>query len=379
MSDWSDIADGWRSQRTDRLRRRELDLADFAALAEAGWYDCVVPTDRGGRWDGVAASTRPIAEAIRTLAAGDPSPTLVAAMHPAVVGFWVANAHCDDPAFVEQLDAVLASAARGERWGTITSEPGSGGDVLRTTTAATPVPDATGPLPGRVYELSGTKHFGSGTGTCHYMFTTAVPEGEREPAAFVIDTTPLVDGGTLDGFEITAPWDGMGMTATQSHGARLDHCRAIRVEWPGALSEMVLANSPLSLAVFSGAVLGILDEAWRTARDRLHPHRESMRPYEQVEWSRITNEYWLAKQAFDGMLRSIEHDHPIVRLQSAVHAKVAMAELAESMMTRVGRVVGGGTFSERSPFASWFEDVRALGFLRPPWGLAFDGLFPLSW
>ena len=40
--------------------------------------------------------------------------------------------------------------------------------------------------------------------------------------------------------------------------------------------------------------------------------------------------------------------------------------------------IGGGTFSRRSPFASWFEDVRALGFLRPPWGLAYDALFGMS-
>jgi hypothetical protein len=41
-------------------------------------------------------------------------------------------------------------------------------------------------------------------------------------------------------------------------------------------------------------------------------------------------------------------------------------------------VLGGGTFSQRSPFAHWFEDVRALGFLRPPWGLAYDQLFATS-
>ncbi len=34
----------------------------------------------------------------------------------------------------------------------------------------------------------------------------------------------------------------------------------------------------------------------------------------------------------------------------------------------------GSAFSERSPFADWYEDVRALGYLRPPWALAFDQL-----
>jgi hypothetical protein len=54
--------------------------------------------------------------------------------------------------------------------------------------------------------------------------------------------------------------------------------------------------------------------------------------------------------------------------------KVAIAELAESCLRRICRVMGGGTFGRRSPFGHWFEDVRALGFLRPPWGLAYDNL-----
>jgi len=62
----------------------------------------------------------------------------------------------------------------------------------------------------------------------------------------------------------------------------------------------------------------------------------------------------------------------------AVRAKQAVAELAEQTLMRLTRVLGGGTFSQRSPFAHWFEDVRALGFLRPPWGLAYDTLFATS-
>jgi hypothetical protein len=38
-------------------------------------------------------------------------------------------------------------------------------------------------------------------------------------------------------------------------------------------------------------------------------------------------------------------------------------------------VIGGGTFSRSLPFGYWYEDVRSLGFLRPPWGLAYDQLF----
>jgi hypothetical protein len=41
-------------------------------------------------------------------------------------------------------------------------------------------------------------------------------------------------------------------------------------------------------------------------------------------------------------------------------------------------VVGGGSFSRSSPFGRFAEDVRALGFLRPPWGLVHDQLFAAS-
>ena len=63
----------------------------------------------------------------------------------------------------------------------------------------------------------------------------------------------------------------------------------------------------------------------------------------------------------------------------ALRGKTAVAELAESALTRICKVIGGGTFSRQSPFGCWFEDVRALGFLRPPWALAYDQVFGTSW
>ena len=63
---------------------------------------------------------------------------------------------------------------------------------------------------------------------------------------------------------------------------------------------------------------------------------------------------------------------------AALLAKEGVAELAEAALGRLARVIGGGAYSRRSPFAHWYEDVRALGFLRPPWGLAYDSLFGLS-
>jgi hypothetical protein len=103
-----------------------------------------------------------------------------------------------------------------------------------------------------------------------------------------------------------------------------------------------------------------------------------MRPYEQVEWARATTDHWLAIQAYEGMLRAAESGDRDAALVAGLRGKTSVAELAEATLQRVARVVGGGTFSASSPFSAWFEDVRALGFLRPPWGLAFDGLIAAS-
>jgi hypothetical protein len=41
-------------------------------------------------------------------------------------------------------------------------------------------------------------------------------------------------------------------------------------------------------------------------------------------------------------------------------------------MTRLCRIFGGATFARSSPFGHWAQDVRTLGFLRPPWSLSYD-------
>jgi alkylation response protein AidB-like acyl-CoA dehydrogenase len=373
-----EIADSWRSERTERQIRRYLDPADFDRLRDVGVLSAPVPEAMGGLWRSVAESTRPLCRLLRTLAAADPSVALVSSMHPSVIGFWLAPAGASNASWVEQRDAVLASARDGAQWGTITSEPGSGGDIGRTKATATPSgPQGGSVLPGGTYRVSGDKHFGSGSGVTSFMITTAVPDGEAEPTIFVLDTRDRAwDGST--GLRLLAEWDGMGMAATQSHAMRLEDCPATRMAWDGRLEDVTLAAAPLVSSLFTAVVLGVLDEAIGTAKQQLAPKVESLRPYERVEWSRAELDYWLAVQAFEGALRAVESGDHARALHATLRAKQGVAELAEGSLSRLVRVIGGGTFSRRSPFSAWFEDVRALGFLRPPWGLAYDGLFLTS-
>ena len=357
-------------ERQSRQLRCELDPVDFERLRAAGFLLTGVPVEQGGVWETAARGARPVAELLRTLAHGDASVALVSAMHPAVLGFWLATPRPHDRAWAEQRQYVAETARDGAWWGTITSEPGSGGDIANTRAVARPSDAGAG------YRLSGQKHFGSGSGITSYMLTSGLPVGETAPDFFFLDVRGRPWDGSA-GMTLLAPWNGHGMPATQSHAFQFEDFPATRFAWPGHLGEIQAANGGFVAACFTAVIVGIVEVALETARAQLARRRTSMRAYEQIEWSRAELEGWLIQQAYEGLLRSVEAGGgtPV----GALRGKIAVAELAESALARICKVLGGGTFARQSPFGCWFEDVRALGFLRPPWGLAYDSLFEASW
>jgi alkylation response protein AidB-like acyl-CoA dehydrogenase len=292
---------------------------------------------------------------------------LVASMHPAVLSFWLALPEVPAPdteAWAHQREEVFETVVEGSWWGTITSEPGSGGDVANSR-ATTRIADGQ-------HRLHGQKHFGSGSGVTSYMITTAVPEGEDEPDWFFLRVNGVPWDGTA-GARLVAPWDGHGMVATQSHAMAFDGFPVQRLAWPAHLEEVIGAAAPFVGSAFTAVIVGIVDVAVETARSQLAAQRDEMRAFERVEWARAERDGWAVDQLYDAMLRAVESGAPA--RGAVIRAKTAIAELAESTLQRICRVIGGGTFARQSPFGHWFEDVRALGFLRPPWALAYDGLF----
>ncbi len=366
------LAAGFAADRHDRQRRRELDPADFEALAAAGFLLSGVPVASGGLFEDIARSTRPTAEMVRALARGDSSVALVASMHPAVLSFWMASPQAPESCRVgwaEQRDRLATLARDGAWFGTITSEPGSGGDLAATRAIARRGPDGG-------WALSGQKHFGSGSGVTSFMLTAARPEGEAEPDWFYLDVRGVPWDGS-SGMTLTAPWDGHGMTATQSHGMLFEEFPAQRVAWPGNWRGISGAAGPFVGVLFTAVVVGIVEEAMATAAAQLAKRSDSLGPYERVEWVRAEQEAWLLRQAYEGMLRAVETE--AAPLRSVLLGKTACGGLAEECLRRITRILGGGTFARHSPFGFWFEDVRALGFLRPPWPLAYDALIASAW
>jgi alkylation response protein AidB-like acyl-CoA dehydrogenase len=367
------VVESWRPQCAERLQRTTLDPADFAQLAEAGFTRAVVPVAMNGAWEGVESSVRPIAEMLRCIAGVDPSVALVAAMHPSVLLNWSAfdaAALPDvDGAWQEQRAVVFGHALEGHWWGTITSEPGSGGDIAATRATAR-LDSERGP---GCYLLTGDKHFGSGSGVTSFMITTARRSDTDEVGSFFIDQRNRPWDATA-GCEMIKAWDGFGMSATQSHAFRFVDCPATAFVDSGHRVEVRAAATGSAIVYFIAAVLGVVDAALAEAKTKLGPKRDELRPFEAVEWTRAVSEGWLMAAAYEGALRSIERHEDA--LQATFIAKLTGAELADACLERLCRIVGGGTFSRSSPFGRWRQDVRALGFLRPPWALLTDLLRP---
>lgn len=357
------LAETWAPQRAERQRRRNLDRADFDALRDAGYLLCAVPSDLGGLWRSVPESTRFISELLRTLARTDPSAALVAAMHPAVLQPYAAAVDEAVPGWLEQRRWIYQTVLDGAQWGTIVSEPGSGGNSLLSKAELSV--DAQGRD-----VLSGRKHFGSGSGVTSYMITNGITEGATGPSTLFLDVRDVPwDGST--GMKLFAEWDGHGMAATQSHSFMFENFPVIK-----CLLTTSFPSSGFIATVFSSVVLGVAEAAMTTAREELGRKRDSATHYTRSEWSQAELEEWQLHQCYEGMLRECEGAGSAFRL---LQGKTAMAQLAESLTLRLTRIMGGSTFGRGSPYGFYFEDVRALGFLRPPWVLAFDNLWAMSW
>jgi alkylation response protein AidB-like acyl-CoA dehydrogenase len=367
----SALAREWAGARPERQRRRELNPADFEAIRQAGFHLACLPTEEGGFWENRARSTALICDLLRILASADSSVALVCAMHPAVLVAtrWLDRATAPDryrSEWEEQRTWAFGSVRAGAWWGTIQSEPGTGGDLRKTRAIARSVS-------GLEYHLSGDKHFGTGSGIASYMITTGLPEGQAEPDVFFMDMRGIAWDGS-SGVRLLAPWDGQGMTATQSHSMRFEDFPMRRLAWPSTSRRS--ASEGVGGAFFAAVVVGIVETAFETARSYIASRRSKLGAYEQVEWSRAGVDAWLVQQAYAGLLRAVEVEDDLQRTGRL--AKLAIAELAESTLRRICRVVGGGSYSRQSPFGYWFEDVRALGFLRPPWALAHESLVELD-
>ena len=179
---------------------------------------------------------------------------------------------------------------------------------------------------------------------------------------------------------LKAPWRGHGMRSTNSHAFEFQDFPATRVAWPGHREELMAANGGLGGMAFASVTASIVEAAMVYSRERLQgsiSRGSDVRAFQRVEWSLAEQEAWLIDQAWEGVVRTF--DQGTQNRRTVLLAKTTIARLAESVLNRLCKLSGGSAYTWYSPLGAWYEDVRALGYLRPPWALAFDQLYQASW
>lgn len=346
----------WSPDRAMRMARTELDSRDFADLAAAGLTLTGVPVSHGGLWLDAAQSAAPVASLLRKLAGVDPSLALVVSMHPTILLLWEAGPDAAGPdGWKDQRDKVFDDAKAGHWFGTIASEPGIGGDIFATRSTAGLQSDGT-------WRMSGDKFMGSGSGITSFMMTLACPQGEDRPDVFLLDMRDLAWDGS-QGLKMVRAWDGIGMAATQSHAFRFDDVLVERHGLQGHILDLFPTIAPVIGFIFSAVIMGILDAAAAEAKTSLGKRAERLSTFEQSSWIEADLQIWQAQQVFEGMSRSLGSDSAG---PDVLRGKLAIADLSEKALGSLCHALGGSSLSRSSPFGQWMQDVRALGFLRPP-------------
>ena len=355
----------WSPDRSSRMARVALEKTDFDDLAAAGLTLTGVPVSHEGLWLDSVQSAAQVARMLRKLAGLDPSLALVASMHSTVLLLWLVDPTDAVPGgWKEQRDSVFDDARSGHWFGTIASEPGIGGDIFATRSTASLQPDGS-------WRMSGDKFMGSGSGITSFMMTIACPEGEVRPDIFLLDMRDLLWDGS-QGLKMVRAWDGIGMAATQSHAFRFDNVQVKRHGLQGKVLDLFPTISPVIGYMFSAVIMGILDAAAAEAKRSLEKRAARLSAFEQSSWIEADTQIWLAQQAFEGMSRSFGSDTAGL---DVLHGKLAIADLSEKALGSLSHALGGSSLSKSSPFGQWMQDVRALGFLRPPRALSHARIF----
>ena len=169
----------------------------------------------------------------------------------------------------------------------------------------------------------------------------------QSPDTFILDMRDVNWDGS-SGVELIAPWDGHGMTSTQSHRMFFEDFPATRLAFPGDERRKIIAGMDRPQgAYFVAVITGIVEIALATARQQLESKLNRMRSFEEVEWAKVEIDAWLIHQSYEGMLREVELGNAAGR--NVLLAKEAVAELAESVLLRISKVIGCLLYTSPSP------------------------------
>jgi alkylation response protein AidB-like acyl-CoA dehydrogenase len=269
------------------------------------------------------------------------------------------------PALGEGARWIAEKVRQGAILAVANSEPGSGGDLATTKTAAVRGGDG-------VYRLTGRKSFATfGRDADYFLCAARRTDGGAGPG--------VVDGFFVArdarGLTVDDRWDPVGMRPTASVGLTLEGAAAeALLGYPGCLEGVNARHwsTVLFAAVFLGVGEGALREGVRqTAADAV---------WARGAWADCA----LKLEAAAGFVEAVARDErwplPAEAQERTRRAKTFVARTAVETATHAAMVSGGRCYTPQHPVFRYLCDALAAPLLRPPLPQAMDAvvqqLFP---
>ena len=315
-------------------------------IADAGLLALNVPADHGGLGESLGGTL----EALRILAAGSPSSSLMLAMHTSIL----ANVLLDETdvpaahraAFRHQRASMFEAAMNGKRFAVANSEAGAGGDLKKSRAVV---------RDGRLY---GTKTFCS-MGTSADYFAAAARNGSDSVDLYLVENDGHVS--------VSSPWNALGMRSSESVSLRFDGARvAGTLGYPGMLD--AANNRHWSTLSFTAVIIGtaesFLDDATRaqgilqqTAAVDLHLTLQACRAF-------LRHCAAVEPRPADDAYRALVRD-------CKLYATRALALQGAALYT----AQTGSAYRFDASMSRKFRDLLAGPALRPPVGATFDHIW----
>jgi len=335
-------------------REATFPFASFELLRTRGYFAAPLPTDFGGL--GVS-SAHDVLVASNRLARGDASLAIGANMHFA----YLLNIVWRHEAAVASGDAHRAAAfgaslqeiaERGIVFAAAISEPGQ--DLTRPATSAVRTGDG--------WKLSGRKIFCtmSPAADVLYVAVTYVDGAARELYGYA--TVPTDAAGVV----VHDDWDALGMRASGSHSVTFDSVAvppaALRGGFPlgdaGAYMERNLTPGLFHAA----AAFGIAEQAHAIALAcaRLDAHGETLVAQQVADLAASAGVMTRAAALIDEGAADT-----VTLFAEAQAAKAVVCDAAIRIVDRALALCGGRAYTNGSPLARAYRDVRAAPFMHP--------------
>lgn len=213
------------------------------------------------------------------------------------------------------------------------------------------------------YELSGMKHFSSGSVAGDLLVTSAPYEDPDEGWQVLHFPVPL----RADGVTVLDNWKAHGMRSTGSNSVKLEQVfvpeEAVSARRPrGDFHMMWSVILPVALPLIMSVYRGVAEAAVERARERCQSSTDPVTPYILGEMENALTTAEVAVDSMIGIAGEFDYDANLDTVNEVVKRKTIAAEACKKAAAKALEACGGPGFMRASGIENLFRDSQASHF-----------------